>query len=298
MGYKVILRVGKIKSFGHLKEYMLHVNREKEVANANGELSELNFQLRGDSNVVATVDKFIKDRGIKITKGKNKSVLCTEMLLTASKDFFRNPDGTLDMQKTERWIMENEMWLREKYGENYLFGKVHLDETSPHISAIICATKYNKAYKREVLAHKAWFGKTVNKAKNIYINKLEDLQTEYAERMQEAGFNLERGQQKSKATHKDIQTFYTDINKAKQMVTELLEEKDLLIKQVQEDNAEKELNYKVEINARNAIINQLAKAYEVEKYVQQAYPKARELAEDKLKGKFKDNEKNGEELEL
>ncbi|MFH5851678.1 MobV family relaxase [Clostridium perfringens] len=276
MAYKAVLRVEKIKTFGQLKAYLLHANRIKETPNANKNIR--NIQLRGEENVVKIVDEFIKSRGIKITKGKNnQSVLCTEMVLTASKDFFRNKDGSINKELTAKWIKENNRWLTEKYGDNYLFAKVHLDETTPHISAIICATKYNKAYKREVLAHKAWFGKTIDKKKNININKLRDLQTEYAERMQECGFKLERGKEKSNAKHKDIKDFYADINKTKE---KFLEEREKAA---------------IEINARNIIVNKLADNYGIQEQVKKAYPKAREMAEKKLKDK---KIKNNEELDL
>ncbi len=271
MAYKAVLRVEKIKTFGQLKAYLLHANRIKETPNANKNIR--NIQLRGEENVVKVVNEFIESRGIKITKGKNnQSVLCTEMVLTASKDFFRNKDGSINKELTAKWIKENNRWLTEKYGDNYLFAKVHLDETTPHISAIICATKYNKAYKREVLAHKAWFGKTIDKKKNININRLRDLQTEYAKRMQECGFKLERGKEKSNAKHKDIKDFYADLNKTKE---KFLEERE---------------NSAIEINARNIIINKIADNYGIQEQVKRAYPKAREMAEKKLKDKNKNEE--------
>lgn len=292
-----IIRVAKIKSFGQLKEYMLHVNREKETLNADKEREYQNFVLKGDSNVLKTVDEFIKEKGIKITQGKNKSVLCTEMLLTASPEFFKDANGNLDMNKTEKWIMENNKWLKETYKENYLFGKVHLDEKSPHISVIICATKYNNAYKREVLAHKAWFGKKVDKKKDIYINKLEDLQTDYAARMQAVGFKeLNRGKHKSKARHQDIEKFYTDVNETKEKFMEAVEENKTIIKQLNLENEKKLAQAKIEINARNEIINQVAETYGIKEQVKQAYPKAKEIAERKVKGlsNDKDNSKGPE----
>lgn len=292
-----ILRVGKIKNFGQLKEFMLHANREKEVLNADKERTHLNFVLRGNNNVLDIVDKYIKERGIEITKGKNKSVLCTEMVLTASPGFFKDDEGNLDMKKTEKWIFENDRWLKEKYGDAYLFSKVHLDESTPHISILLCCTKYHKAYKREVLAHKAYFGKKVDKKKNIYINKLEDLQTDYAARMQSVGFKeLQRGKSKSKAKHQDIAKFYNDINNTKEKFLDALNENKTIIKQLNERYKEELLDAAVEINARNEIINQLAKAYGIEDDVRKAYPRAKELAENKMKKT--DNNKNNSNDDL
>lgn len=292
-----ILRVAKIKTFGQLKEYMLHVNREKETLNADEERTSQNFVLKGNSNVLDIVDKYIKDKDIKITRGKNKSVLCTEMLLTASPDFFKNEDGSINIDKTEKWVMENDKWLREVYGDAYLFGKVHLDESTPHISVLLCCTKYHKAYKREILAHKAYFGKKVDKKKNIYINKLEDLQTDYATRMQNVGFKeLQRGKSKSKAKHQDIAKFYTDLNNTKEKFLDALDENKTIIKQLNERHKEELLDAAVEINARNEIINQLAKAYNIEDEVRKAYPRAKELAENKMKKT--DNNKNNSNDEL
>ena len=272
MGNKVILRVAKIKNFGQLKGYQQHVNREQETLNSDTSKEHLNFVTKGNSNVIQVVDEFIKSRGIKITQGKkNQSVLCTEMLLTASPDFFKKSDGTLDEEKTERWIFENHKWLQDKYGDNYLFGKCHLDETSPHLSAIVCATKYHKAYKREVLAHKAYFGKSNKK------NCLEELQTEYAKAMQECGFELERGKSKSIAKHKDIKDFYADLNNTKEKVNTALQEKDLLIKEISKELEETKKETAKEINIRTNIIKKLADEFNIEKEVQEAYKQAKEL---------------------
>lgn len=281
-----IIRVGKIKTFSQLWGYQKHVNREVETENADVSRTEKNYIMRGGDDVVNRVKEFMKKRNLEVTGvgTQNQSVLCTEMLITASPEFFRNEDGTIDMQLAEKWAFENDKWLKDNYGENYLFSKVHMDETSPHISIIIQPTSFHKKYNREVLAHKKWFGKDKGKG----YNKLKDLQEEYPKAMQEAGFNLQRGQAKSTAKHQDVQSHYGKINDFEQRVQiEVIESQNLLIEQHTKEvnNLKKQLeNQKIEINARNELINRVGEAYDIQDQLKEAYPLAKQRAIDKANG--------------
>ncbi|MGU8853384.1 MobV family relaxase [Clostridium perfringens] len=307
---KAIIRVAKIKSLSDLYGYEKHVNREIDTPNADTERSDENFIMRGSNNVVNTVKDFMNKHNLKIDgQGtKNQSVLCTEMLITASPDFFKDKDGNIDKNLVEKWAYSNDKWLKEKYGDNYLFSKVHLDETTPHISVIIQPTKYHAKYKREVLAHKAWFGKDVNKG----YNKLKDLQEDYPKAMQEAGFDLQRGTKKSKAKHQDIKTYYGKMNNIKEAVEEAVAEvvesnKSLLQDLHNElDNAKKEKERilatakeevdkrNTEIRARDKVLERLGEHYNVKGDIEKAIP----IAKKKIESKKDINNNKEESLDI
>ncbi|MDM0455976.1 MobV family relaxase [Clostridium perfringens] len=294
---KAIIRVAKIKNFNDLYRYQNHANREIDTPNANTELSHENFIMRGSNDVVHIVKDFMSEHNLKIDgQGtKNQSVLCTEMLITASPDFFKDKDGNIDKNLVERWAYENDKWLKEQYGDNYLFSKVHLDETTPHISIIIQPTKYHCRYKREVLAHKSWFGKDVGKK----YNKLRDLQENYPKAMQEAGFDLGRGVEKSKAKHQDVKTFYGKVNNVKEAVTEAVAEvvqsnKSLLQDlhhKLENERKEKERilatakeevdKRNTEIKARDKVLERLGEHYNIKDDIEKAIPIAKKKIESK-----------------
>lgn len=292
---KAIIRVAKIKSLSDLYGYQKHVNREIDTPNADTELNDENFIMRGSNNVVNTVKDFMNEHNLKIDgQGtKNQSVLCTEMLITASPDFFKDKDGNIDKNLVEKWAYSNDKWLKDQYGDNYLFSKVHLDETTPHISVIIQPTTYHSRYKREVLAHKSWFGKDVNKG----YNKLRDLQENYPKAMQEAGFNLQRGIEKSKAKHQDIKTYYGKMNNIKEAVEEAVAEvvesnksllQDLHV-ELENERKEKERilatakeevdNRNTEIKARDKVLERLGEHYNIKEDIKKAIPVAKKKIE-------------------
>lgn len=296
---RAIIRVQKIKSFGHLKAYQMHVNREVETPNADVAKSEDNFIMRGGDNVVERVNDFMKERGLEVTgKGtKNQSVLCTEMLITASPDFFLDENGERDMTKVEKWAFENDKWLKDQYGDNYLFSKVHLDEKSPHISIIIQPTSYHTKYKKEVLSHKKWFGKDKGKG----YNKLKDLQRDYPQAMKDAGFDLERGIEKSQAKHQSIQTFYGKVDNVENAVNDAIvsveNSNKSLIEQLHEELEAQKQMASIEINARNEIINKVGQTYDIQDELNEAYPIAKQRAIDKMNGIDVDNNDVGSDID-
>ena len=315
-----VVGVAKIKGFGNLMAYQLHANRENEPANANEELSHLNWTLRGNANdVVGDLKKFMEERDLHI-KGagtKNESVLCTELMLSASPTLFyeceKNEEGLfkyIDGEPcfikdsegnripiegaTEKFIMHNHNFLKEKYGDNYIFGIAHLDESTPHLSAIVCATNKNKINGKEALAHKAWFGKKVDKKNNIYINKLEDLHTEYAEHNKEIFPNIERGKNKTPVKAQTIRDYYANLSERKKKELEYKQEKANEIERLKEENHMTKLTAAKEIQANQNVLKKLAKELEIER----ALPKMLQDERDKINGVNKRESDNSQELSL
>lgn len=126
--------------------------------------------------------------------------------------------------------------------------------------------------------------------------------------MQKVGFvELKRGKEKSKAKHQDIQSFYSNINKTKEKVAEIIEEKESIIKQLNEELSNTKVLAQKEIEARNNIITKIAECYNIKKeHINKVYKRIRvdlnkddntQVTQKKYSQKNLELSKNGEELE-
>ena len=197
---KAVLRIAKLKSGGAIAASESHVNRDRLTPNAD--LNKFNERFIGSP----TENKFalekevfdrIGDNGGK--KIRSDAVLCVEILLTASPEYFR-PDaqgkaGKWDEAQLKAWKDEAHKWLQEKYGDRVVRAELHLDESTPHIHAYLVPLD-----EQEKLNCKSFFGDR---------KKLSELQDSYAESVSSLG--LERGIKGSRATHTDIKDYYAAV---------------------------------------------------------------------------------------
>lgn len=189
-----ICRLGKIKSQSQLAQAQSHNLRQRETFNADPLKYQDNDILHGSAFVRDDVNKRLEETGVKVRKD---SVLCAEMILTASPEFF-NSDVNI-----KKWEQENIKFLKEKYGENLISVISHKDESSPHLHAIITPIiegEENRLSMKDYMSGK---------------KNLRDLQSEYAKSMEKFGLN--RGVEKSVSKHQDIKTFYSNIEEAKNL---------------------------------------------------------------------------------
>jgi hypothetical protein len=184
-----ILRIAKLKTFGRINAAANHNLRLKTCLNADPAKRALNINLvdKG-SNLVQAVKARLTEAGIR--KWRKDAVLASEIMLTASPEFFEKGAST------EAWITANQQWLTETFGENVVSAVVHRDETTPHIHCILVPIKDGK------LSHKNLFGGARD--------ALVQWQTDYAKCME--GFGLERGVSGSQAKHEKIRQFYAAVN--------------------------------------------------------------------------------------
>lgn len=183
-----ILRTKKLKAPGNVAASASHIERTRPTHNAD--LSISNEWLIGNGNMYAEA-KAVWD---KIPKKRSDAVHAFEVLLTASPEAF-------DKLNPEAWKAKNIEWLRQQFKDCVIVGAcLHLDESTPHIQAIIVPTEKAKDGTLK-LNCKAYLG---GKA------KLSAMQTSYAKAMQQ--FGLERGLEGSKAKHVTIGQFYRSIN--------------------------------------------------------------------------------------
>ena len=124
-----------------------------------------------------------------------KSDVACEFLFTSDEDFFK---GKSKEEITE-WANESLDFVKKEIGieeENILHAVVHMDEKTPHLHvvAVPLVKKYDGRAKKEL-----W---QLNRKHFIETKfDLSKLQDKYHERMQNKGYDLERGKVGSKTKH-------------------------------------------------------------------------------------------------
>lgn len=182
-----ILRTAKLKTPANVAASASHIERTRPTHNAD--LSISNEWLIGNGNMYAAA----KEVWSKIPKIRKDSVHAFEVLLTASPEAF-------DKLDLDAWKTKNVEWLRQHFKGCEIVGAcLHLDESTPHIQAIIVPTDLKKDGTLQLNCKKHLGGAA----------KLRAMQTSYAKAMQ--SFGLERGLEGSKAKHTTIAQFYSSM---------------------------------------------------------------------------------------
>ncbi|WP_107807069.1 MobV family relaxase [Nodularia spumigena] len=199
-----ILRVVKLKSFGNVGGSEAHTARLQETANADPQ--KTNIRLIGD--IDHPLEEIVKLKIKSCTKHKPRkdAVLCSEMFLSASPEYFRphNPSlaGEWNQQRLRNFANTSKNWLIENYGDKCVRAELHLDEATPHIHAYIVPIDE----KAHLLSHYKMFGGSPKECR-IKLSKLQD---SYAQAL--APLGIERGVKGSKATHTKVKEYYQAVN--------------------------------------------------------------------------------------
>jgi hypothetical protein len=192
---KAIARITKLKG-GNLAASEQHTDRSRETPNADPSRDNQRLINVGDND--QTLMDMIRQR-VGQQKYRKDAVLCVEMLLSISPEYFRpnNPAiaGYWEVDKLERFQWAVQQWLTEKYGDRVLRAELHLDEATPHVHAYIIPLD-----DRAKLNCKGLFGSR---------EKLRQWQDSYAKALEPLG--VERGIRGSRATHTAIQEYYAAV---------------------------------------------------------------------------------------
>lgn len=199
-----ILRVVKLKSFGNVGGSEAHTARLQETSNADPQ--KTNIRLIGDNDQPLEQIVKLKIKSCTKYKPRKNAVLCSEMFLSASPEYFRPHDPSLagewDEQRMKDFAEASKNWLLDNYGDKCVRAELHLDEATPHIHAYIVPVND----KTKQLSHNEMFG---GSAKECRI-KLSKLQDSYAAAL--APLGIERGVKGSKATHTKVKEYYQAVN--------------------------------------------------------------------------------------
>ncbi|MUG97980.1 DUF3991 domain-containing protein [Scytonema sp. UIC 10036] len=205
MAALAILRVEKLKSFGSVGGSEAHTARLQDTPNADP--TKTNIRLIGNP-LDPPLSELVQAKIASECKHKPRkdAVLCSEIFLSASPEYFRPHDppraGEWDDQLMWDFANASRQWLLDNYGDKCVRAELHLDEATPHIHAYVVPVNQ----KTKLLSHKAMFGGNGNEGKQ----KLSKLQDSYALALAHLG--IERGVKGSKATHTKVKEYYTAVN--------------------------------------------------------------------------------------
>ena len=211
-----ILRIKKLKTAGAINAVGQHNARERQTLNANPAVpnrdlltptrppapsgAAVSDGVATAPDQVATGDAWdavqarITEVGARI---RSNGVLACEVFMGASPEYFRpngGPAGTWDKQQLAAWVPAAMTWLVQEWGDkNVVRAVLHLDETTPHIQAIV--VPIDPVTQRMNAVH--WLGGKP---------KMSQMQDRYAKAMD--GLGLERGVKGSLATHTRVQSWY------------------------------------------------------------------------------------------
>lgn len=187
-----IYRTAKLKSFGEIGASLSHTYRTRETLNADALRANLNeHSFKTYNSCFDAIKNQIPQ------KRRKDAVLCIEHLITASPNW----DGW-GTDKEMDFFRQSKKFLEEKYGKNNIVAmSIHRDETTPHL--IVYVVPVDEKTGR--LNAKKWLGGRA---------KLTQTQTAFAKAVEQLG--LKRGVENSKANHKTIQKYYSEINEADQ----------------------------------------------------------------------------------
>ena len=195
MAYSVC-QIAKIKSFGSMGGSEKHTARERETLNADPDKDNIRLMGTPDDPSLETL---VREK-IGSQKYRQDAVLCDEMILSASPEYFRphNPSKAGEWDDQKMWYFANATaeWLRQRYGDKCVRAELHLDEATPHIHAYIVPLDENGK-----LSHKQMFGSR---------QKLSQLQDSFAAAVSHLG--ISRGVKGSKATHTKVKEYYYAVN--------------------------------------------------------------------------------------
>lgn len=130
------MRMEKRKSI-NVNGMELH-NERKTENHSNQEIDlekkYLNYDLVQCDNYKKKINEEIKKRYTGKKAIRKDAVLCTEFLFTSNKDFFE----TIGEEQEKLYFEKSLEFLETKFGkENIISAKVHKDESTPHLHAVI-----------------------------------------------------------------------------------------------------------------------------------------------------------------
>lgn len=185
-----IMRAKKLTSMGSVAASMQHCYRDRDTPNADQTRTADNEHHAAQS----TDEAMGKLRDLLPDKRRKDAVLAVEYVMTASPEWW---DKATAAQQAD-FFEHSKKWLADKYGaDRIITASVHRDETSPHLSAFVVPLTQDGR-----LSAKEFIGNRTKMTKD---------QTTFAEAVKHLG--LERGIERSRATHTSIKQHYAAIER-------------------------------------------------------------------------------------
>ena len=200
-----VLRVHKLRSAGKIEAAVAHNRRVGRVPNADPSRRSVGLLELGGP-ILEGIEDVIRQR---VThpeaRVRSNSVRAMEVVLSASPEYFRpgEPEraGVWDEARLRAWRLKAENWLHDEMPGELVDVRLHLDEATPHLQAILVPVTADGRLSANELFTRA---------------TLRGLQTRYAAALAELG--IRRGIQGSRARHDRVQKFYGAVKAAETAV--------------------------------------------------------------------------------
>ena len=188
MANYAIIGIAKLHTAGNIGGVLDHMTRQRKTANSNGRPNDILIPPPKLPELMKEIDLYMP---------RKNAVLCYDMLLTASPDFFIGKTE----QQIQDWQRASLEWVYKKFGRESVKACIcHRDELTPHLSLLVLPDHEGKLNARYYTGGK---------------QKMRQLWTEYGEAMRP--FGLERGREYSPAKHQDIKAYYAAVNKGAEL---------------------------------------------------------------------------------
>ena len=198
MGF-AILRTQKLKHLASARRSLKHAFRDQDTPNANPELTPSNTHI-GASSVDEGMAKL---EALLPPNRRSDAVLAIEYLVSASPEDLQ---GKTRAQQ-DAYLLDALKWIQDRHGAgNVVYAGIHRDETTPHLYAYAVPLDADTGR----LNAKKWLGGA---------KALNQMQTEFAAKVG-AQHGLQRGVERSKATHTTIREHYAQIKAGQQQAAQ------------------------------------------------------------------------------
>ncbi|MGP9572795.1 MobV family relaxase [Halomonas sp. AOP5-CZ2-32] len=223
----VTLRTEGIKRGSHLSTAGEHNHRTSKEPDSrvDPERTHLNQHLvKTAETVPEAVQKRISEAGVKLPK--NANVVAQELVLGASPEYFRpsyhpedpNGKGKYEPERLEAWKEKTMNWLKDRFGEkNIVDAVLHLDETTPHIHAMVLPIAEVELKHRRTNAQKeagepnTTYMKTKwNRSQVFGLAQHYEMQDEYADALSSLGLHRGISKKLTKKQHKTVKDYHRE----------------------------------------------------------------------------------------
>ena len=222
--HAAVLRVEPVKMTS-LAGRAAHNNRSERPSfrsdgrpHVDANRAALNQVLHGSGNAIKDVEAILEKYQMASKRSKN---VAAELIITANKEYFDSisPDwrkGKYTIE-FEQWIKQSKAFLEAEFGEGVASIDLHMDETAPHIHAIVVpvctyeqgyrhgSKEVTKVHYNRVFGDDAKVIQQAREAENPELTKLGKLQTKYAKSVENLG--LKRGLMYSNANNRTLETY-------------------------------------------------------------------------------------------
>jgi Plasmid recombination enzyme len=198
MAGKAIFRMSKLKSFAAIAGAEHHNRRTRTTLNSDPDRLQENFVFLGDADRPLVE---LAQEKIGAQKIRKNAVLAIDVFVSASPEYFR-PEapakaGEWQGDRVTAWLEANEIFLAQEFGVGRILrAECHLDESTPHIHAVVVPlTATGK------LSYRQLYG-----GSRTQLSALQDRAWAAV-----ADLGLERGMKGSQATHQAVQEWYAEM---------------------------------------------------------------------------------------